>query len=89
MGESLRRQPSGARRVASATNRPTDEEIMGWEGAKVGKFEGKSAASRFSIKNEGFLIDGDRFMMAGIRRSVVSWLLAGKRKAKKKKRPKD
>jgi hypothetical protein len=32
----------------------------------VGKVEGKSVASRFSIKNEGFLIDGDRFMMAGI-----------------------
>jgi hypothetical protein len=28
---------------------------------KVGKFEGKSAASRFSIKNEGILIDGARF----------------------------
>jgi hypothetical protein len=33
---------------------------------KVGKVEGKSAASRVSIKNEGFLIDGDRFMMAGV-----------------------
>jgi hypothetical protein len=58
-GRKLKRQPSGARRVASATNRPTDEEIMGWEGANVEKFEGKSAASRFSIKNEGLLIDED------------------------------
>jgi hypothetical protein len=39
---------------------------MGWEGAKVGKFEGKSAASRFSIKNEGMLIAGDRFISAGV-----------------------
>jgi hypothetical protein len=28
---------------------------------EVGRFEGKSATSRFSIKNEGLLIDGARF----------------------------
>jgi hypothetical protein len=60
-GGKTKRQPSGARRVASATNRPTDEEIMGWEGAKMRKLEVKSAGSRVSIKNEGLLIDGARF----------------------------
>jgi hypothetical protein len=52
---------------------------------EVGRFEGKSAASRVSIKNEGFLIDGDRSMMAGIQRRGV-W---EGRKEKETKRLKD
>ena len=39
-GGKTKRQPSGARRVASATNRPTDQETRGWEGANVGMWEG-------------------------------------------------